>query len=193
MLPESVAVVARLARALESLGIPYVIGGSFASSLYGTPRATQDVDIVADLAATHVEPLVRALNGEFYLDAQTIRDAIQQRSVFNILHTATMFKADIFISPDDAWSRERLARACVETFDTPEGTVPVRFSSPEDTLLHKLVWYKLGNQVSDRQWSDALGLLKIQRGLLDDVYLNRWASVLGVADLLAHARSSIQA
>ena len=188
MAAEPALIVSRLAGVFQELGIAYVIGGSFASSLYGIPRATQDVDIVADLQAGQIAPLARALAGELHADADAMREALLHRSSFNILHRETMFKADIFISPDDAWSRERLARARAERIETPDGPVVVHFSSPEDTLLYKLVWYRPGNEVSDRQWGDAVGLLKIQSGRLDDGYLDRWAPVLGVPALLARAR-----
>jgi hypothetical protein len=99
-----------------------------------------------------------------------------------------MFKADVFIARDDAWSREEMARARTEELDTPEGKVTIRFASAEDTLLHKLVWYRLGNQVSDRQWSDILGVLKVQADSLDFEYLDLWAHRLNVSDLLSRAR-----
>lgn len=191
MAAEPTLVVARLAQVFQSLSIPYVIGGSFASSIYGIPRATQDVDIVADLRIEHANALVLSLQGEFFVDADVVRDAIRGTGSFNVLHSATMFKADVFVSPGDAWSHERLHRGRPEQFDTPEGPVTVRFSSPEDTLLHKLVWYRLGNEVSERQWHDVLGLLKVQRDHIDDGYLDRWAPVLQVADLLQRARTEL--
>jgi hypothetical protein len=101
---------------------------------------------------------------------------------------ATMFKADVFILQGDSWSREEMERAREEQFDVPEGKVTVRFASPEDTLLHKLIWYKLGNQISDRQWGDIIGVLKVQGELLDREYLDRWAPLLDVSDLLLRAR-----
>ena len=188
MLSEPLLVVARLARAFDDLGIRYVVGGSLASSIYGVPRATQDVDLVADIGLAHVEALTGALADEFYIDAGMIRDAIRRRASFNVVHLATMFKADIFIAESDAWSRAEMSRARTEQFDTPEGQVAIRFASPEDTLLHKLVWYKLGNEVSDRQWGDILGVLKVQADSLDDEYLDRSARSLDVSDLLRRAR-----
>jgi hypothetical protein len=116
-----------------------------------------------------------------------IRDAIHRRTSFNVVHLATMFKADIFIPSGNAWSREELARARIEEFDTPGGKVPIRFASAEDTLLHKLVWFKLGNEVSDRQWGDVAAMLKVQRDSLDRGYLERWAEQLDVAELLVRA------
>ena len=165
------------------------MGGSLASSVYGIPRATQDVDLVADLQTPHADKLERLLSADFYVDADMIREAILKRSSFNIIHLATMFKADVFIMKPDAWSREEMARARQEHLDAPEGQIAVRFASPEDILLHKLVWFRLGNEISDRQWSDIIGVLKIQGALLDNVYLDHWAPLLDVADLLARARS----
>ncbi len=106
MLSEPIQVVATVARAFDSLGIRYLIGGSVASSVYGVPRATQDVDLVADIRPNHVDALTSALMGEFYVDADMIRDAIQRRASFNVVHLATMFKADIFVLQGDSWSRE---------------------------------------------------------------------------------------
>lgn len=189
MLSEPVLVVAELARVLDGLGIRYVVGGSVASSLYGVPRATQDVDLVADVQLSHVGPLTAALVGSFYIDAEMIRDAIKHRSSFNVVHLATMFKADIFIMKGDSWSREEMTRARTEEVDVAENKVAIRFASPEDTLLHKLVWYKLGSQVSDRQWGDILGVLNVQGDALDQEYLDRWAPLLDVSSLLLRARS----
>lgn len=192
MLSEPIQVVATVARAFDSLGIRYLIGGSVASSVYGVPRATQDVDLVADIRPNHVDALTSALRGEFYVDADMIRDAIQRRASFNVVHLATMFKADIFVLQGDSWSREEMSRARTEVLELPEGQAQLRFASPEDVLLHKLIWYKLGNQISDRQWSDVLGVLKIQGEHLDQLYLDRWAPLLDVFALLVRARKEAQ-
>lgn len=188
MLSEPVLVVAELARVFDAIGIRYVVGRSVASSLYGIPRATQDVDLVADVKGSHVDAIVAALTGGFYVDDEMIRDAIKRRASFNVVHLATMFKADVFIMQGDSWSREEMVRARTEEIDVPAGRVTIRFASPEDTLLHKLIWYKLGNQVSDRQWGDILGVLKVQGEALDHGYLDRWAPLLDVSDLLLRAK-----
>ena len=156
--------------------------------IYGIPRATQDVDLVADLNVSHVDAMVNALAGEFYIDADMIRDAIKRRASFNVVHLGTRFKADVFILQQDSWSREEMARARTEHFDMPEGRVAVSFASPEDTLLHKMIWYKLGNQISDRQWGDIMGVFKVQGEALDQEYLELWAPLLDVSALLLRAR-----
>jgi hypothetical protein len=189
MLSEPILVVTKLVTAFDVLAVPYIVGGSLASSVYGIPRATQDVDLVADLKETDSEKLERLLRSEFYVDADMIREAIVKRASFNVVHLETMFKADVFIMKGDAWSRGEMSRARQEQLGGPDGPVTVRFASPEDTLLHKLVWYRLGNEISDRQWADILGIIKIQGELLDNEYLDRSASVLNVYDLLSRARS----
>ena len=189
MLSEPILVVAQIVNAFDTLGVEYVVGGSLASSVYGIPRASQDVDLVAKMNAAHAEPLARLLRSDFYVDVDMILDAVRRRASFNVIHLATMFKADVFVMKGDSWSREEMQRARAEELTGPQGPLTIRFASPEDTLLHKLVWYRLGNEISDRQWGDILGVFKVQGSLLDDEYLDRWAAALDVADLLARARS----
>ena len=80
-------------RVLEDLDVPYLVGGSLASSFHGTPRSTNDVDLVADLRLAHVPLLAAALEADFYLDRDRIRSAVRSRSSFNIIFLETMFKA----------------------------------------------------------------------------------------------------
>ena len=187
MLGAPLAVVAKLVAVLDGLRIPYAVGGSLASSLHGVPRATNDVDVVADLRGAHVTRFVSAIENEFYVDAHMIRSAVAERSSFNVFDQATMLKIDVFVPDADEWIVEELARARSETFDIGGQPTPIRFASPEDTLLYKLVWYRLGGEQSDRQWGDVLGVIKIQGNRLDGEYLRRWARHLKVTDLLDKA------
>ncbi|MBI2377443.1 MAG: hypothetical protein HYV07_25810 [Deltaproteobacteria bacterium] len=187
---EPLIVVAEIASVLDSLGVVYVIAGSVASSLHGIPRATQDVDLVAALRYPHVKPFAAALEGRFYVDEDSVRSAVLRRSSFNVIHLETMFKADIFVSSDDPWIESELSRFRPESIDLSDRSAVVRFASAEDVLLHKLVWFRLGNEVSERQWKDIVGVLKIQGDRIDQEYLRRWAPHLRVADLLERALSS---
>ena len=190
-LSEPLLVVARLAATFDELSVPYIVGGSLASSVYGVPRATQDVDLVDNFRLEHVEPFTASLTDEFYVDPDMARDAIQRRASFNVVHLATLFKADIFVPSWDSWTRGEFGRGRAEQFDVAEKSVTIRFASPEDTLLHKLVWYKLGNEISDRQWRDVIGIMKVQGELLDNSYLDTWADAIDVASLLNRARREI--
>lgn len=182
----ALAVALEVARALERLGVPYLVGGSVASSLYGIPRSTQDVDLLADLRDQHVEPLVAALGDRFYVDSERVRQAVERRSSFNVIQLATMFKVDLFVLEDDPLSQAEMARRRrVRVGDGPDEHLEV--ASAEDTVLQKLLWYRLGSGVSDRQWGDLVGILKVQRGRLDLAYLERWAREADVVDLLHRA------
>jgi hypothetical protein len=170
----------------ERLGIAYAVGGSLASSLHGIPRSTQDVDIVAAIGQEHVPDLVAAFRDTFYLDEGAIRDAIEQHASFNLIQLQTLLKVDIFVAKDDAASREQMQRR--QRFSVGED--PRRdlvVASPEDVVAHKLYWFSLGDEVSDRQWQDALGVLEVGRDRLDLLYLRHIAGLLGVENLLRRA------
>jgi len=183
---ETTRITLLVTQTLERLGIPYAVGGSLASSLHGVMRSTLDVDIVADMKLEHIPALIAALSKEFYADDEMIKDAIERRSSFNLIHYETAFKVDIFIRKLRAFDGMQLKRrrSLVITADPEESVYVV---SPEDTILSKLEWYRLGDEVSDRQWRDILGVLKTRAGELDSAYLRKWADELKVSDLLERA------
>jgi hypothetical protein len=186
VLPEVVHVLMLVTTALEGLQIPYLVGGSMASALYGVARSTLDADIVVDIRQDQAQELVSALGGDFYVDGEMIRGAIDNRSSFNLIHLETMFKVDVFIQKDRPFDRMQLKRRIEQVFIAESGQKAF-FTSPEDIILAKLEWYRLGNEISDRQWRDILGVLKVQAGRLDLDYLHKWAAELKVADLLQRA------
>ena len=183
---EPIEVTLKVTDIFEKLGVAYLIGGSLASTLYGMVRTTQDSDIVAEMRLEHLQPFVAALQDEFYLDDEMIAEAIRRHSCFNIIHRETMFKVDVFIPQPRPFLQSQLARAQRQTF-LFEKDVNAKFASPEDTILSKLEWYRLGGEISERQWRDILGVLKIRAGELDMNYLRQWASELKVGDLLERA------
>jgi len=183
--PDILVSLIPLIEVLDELGVPCHIGGSVASSIYGIPRLTIDIDIIADLQQEHVQPLVMQLQADYYIDADMIRDAIRRRSSFNLIHLDTMLKVDVYIPKSRSFDQEELRRVQQEAL--LEGSRPFYVASPEGTILNKLEWYKMGGEVSDRQWNDILGVLKVQGAHLDMAYLQHWAAVLNVTDLLERA------
>lgn len=171
---------------LDDLGIPYVIGGSMASIIHGMLRTTMDVDIVADMQPEHVGPFVAKLHNAFYADETAIHQATQRRSSFNLIHLTTMFKVDIFLPKERAFDQQQLKRRVAEHIGTDEAA-QIWVLTPEDVVLAKLDWFRLGGEVSERQWRDILGVLKTQGATLNLEYLRHWAQDLGVADLMERA------
>jgi sugar/nucleoside kinase (ribokinase family) len=167
----------------ERLGIDYFIGGSVASSAYGIARATVDVDLIAKIETKHVDNLVKALEKNYYIDAGMITNAIQEKSSFNLIHLETMIKIDIFILRDQPYDLKAFDRRQTDTLDE-ESARKFYLSSPEDVILSKLQWYHLGGRLSQQQWKDVLGVLKVQGDRLDLKYLKYWASKLNLSDLL---------
>lgn len=181
-----------LIQLLDQRAIRYYIGGSVASSAHGLPRTTIDVDIVVELTHAHVEMMVGALQGNFYIDVEMIRTAIDNQTSFNIIHLETFIKLDIFIlksTPYDQMTMQRTTTGTLAPDDSDE--LIVKFLSPEDTVLHKLYWFRLGGEQSERQWRDLIGVMKVQTDNLDRDYMQQWARQLGVSDLLERALGEV--
>ena len=179
--------------AFDWLEIPFLVGGSLASSTHGLPRQTNGIDMLADLGPERVEEFCGRRGPEFYVDASEARRAVEAGRAFNVIHRGGAYKFDIFPVNNDPFARSeiqrrRYARASIVGIEHIEFPV----ASAEDTILSKLVWYCKGGEASDRQWNDILGILKVQAAALDDGYLSRWAAELGVASLLERARRSLQ-
>ena len=171
--------VGRLVRRLESLGVPYMVAGSVASSHHGLPRATNDADIVIDPTPEGLEALVTALAADgYYVDAKVARDALRARRLFNVIDPESAFKVDLIIRKERPFSREEFSRR--ERRDL--GGLAASVATPEDTILSKLEWARKGGG-SDRQIEDALGVLRVGADRIDRSYIARWAAALGVEDL----------
>ncbi len=192
MLTDAFLVAHIVARTFEQLGVDYLIGGSLASSIYGTPRSTQDVDFVADLREEHIPALVAALEPDFHIDAEALRRAIRSQRSTNLIHLATMYKADIFILKAHPHAREEMRRRKLEPLGSDAKAPAVYFSTAEDIVLEKLLWFVKGGGTSDKQWTDISNVLKHQIPTLDQVYLQHWAAELGLTDLLTQALQAAQ-
>ncbi|MBI4132107.1 MAG: hypothetical protein HY474_00570 [Candidatus Sungbacteria bacterium] len=167
---------------LDRLGISYLITGGIAVLVWGRPRFTADIDIVVELKAGDVPALSDALRGlapDGYLDPAQMERAIAARGEFNFIDGASGVKVDFWIlKEDDAFDRSRLGRRVAKEVLGER----VHFSSPEDLILIKLLWYK--TSPSSRQLEDAESVFKISGGMLDRAYLREWGARLGVEELL---------
>ena len=184
-------IIKMLTDILDELKIGYAIGGSIASSIYGTPRFTQDADITVQPFLSVAEQLYEILKNDFYISKDAMYQSLQNRSGFNIVHFATAFKIDIFIQTENVFHRQMFSRN--RKLQLGQSSKAVSFVSPEDIILLKLDWYKQSGCVSERQLSDVLGVLAGQKNNLDFDYLKKWASTLGLNEPLQKAISESEA
>ena len=176
----------RIAALLDSLEIPYVLGGSLASSLVGEPRTTLDLDFAIRLRSEDVAPLLAALGTEYYVSSEAVQSAVARTASFNIVKLDSVEKVDLFVLGDGLLDRRQLARRQrLVVSESPRRELWV--GSPEDQVLRKLDGYRAGGGVSDRQWRDVLGILAVQAARLDRADLESAAADLGLAELLARA------
>ncbi|HEX8089641.1 MAG TPA: hypothetical protein VF762_12345 [Blastocatellia bacterium] len=183
---DQIDVLLMVVTALEKPGIPYVIGGSYASSLHGLARASMEVDLLAAIKQEQVSGLTAELRPEFYANDRAIKQAVQSGRLFNLVHIETAFKVDVFIARAGGFDEKQLERRRpVALASDPKRMAYV--ATPEDTILAKLNWYRRGNEVSDQQWRDISGVIKVQSDKLDLEYLRHRARELNVSDLLEQA------
>jgi hypothetical protein len=178
---------------LDRVEIPYLVVGSVASGSYGLARQTNDIDIVADFRRIDLEAFLQLMKVEFYLDSETAAEAIRLGRSFNAIHRKGAFKFDFFPAGDEGFNDSELRRRRYIISVIPRlQHLEFPISSPEDTILAKLVWFRKGGEVSDRQWHDVLGILRVQVNRLEYGYLTDWANKLGVLNLLHRARSEAE-
>lgn len=179
MLPEFLQ---RVIDTLERLNVPYAVTGSWASTAYGLPRTTHDLDLVVNLHPDQVEALATSFESPIYADRAWMQVAIARGEMFNIIEPASGLKVDCWpLAPGPYAQAQFGRRRQVQIADRV-----VWMLAPEDVILAKLRWYR--ETASDTQWRDVVGVIKLQAGDLDEAYLVRWATELGVSELLVRAR-----
>ncbi len=171
---------------LADLHIPYAVGGSVASSIFGEPRASADADLIAEISQAQLSGLLARLEGAYYVSEDAARDATRRHSSFNIIHLDTMYKVDIFVAGPSQMDREQLRRR-VRVALTAAPDTDAFVTAAENLVVRKLDWFRQSGELSDRQWRDVLGILKIQAGALDMSYLRQNAQEAGLQALLDRA------
>jgi|SRR3972149_9842942 len=159
--------------------IDYMVTGSIVSSLQGEPRVTHDIDILINLEPASIPALVKAFpQPRYYLPGNSIKEAIERKSMFNILDTEHGDKVDFWILTDEPFDMSRFRRK----YDEDVFGFKMKLSRPEDTILAKLKWAKMSGG-SEKQFTDSLRVYEVQYGNLDLEYLDTWISRLQVNDL----------
>lgn len=173
----------RMVATLDRAGIPFMLTGSFASSLHGVVRATQDIDLVIAPTAEQLRELVADLPAdEYYVDLDAALDALRRQTQFNIIDLSTGWKIDLVIRRDRAFSRQEFdRRQPVEYAD-----VRLHVATAEDVIIAKLEWSKMGG--SRRQIEDAAGVIRLRADEIDRSYIEAWVEQLGLMEQWGEAR-----
>jgi hypothetical protein len=178
--------VGAVGAALDAVGATWAIGGSLASAVHGEPRATNDVDLVAQLSEAGARDLAARLGDDFHADVDAMTAAVRARSSFNLVDTRSFIKIDVFVPPRGPLGLGQLDRRV--TLPVVAGLRALPVLGPEDVVLQKLRGYELGGRVSDRQWRDIVSVLRASAPTLDAEYLDAVAAPGGLAELLERAR-----
>lgn len=179
------------AGALAAAGVRYAVGGSWASTAFGEPRFTNDVDVLVDFTEDSLRRFFKHLPAGFYADLDQALVSMRVGRPFNLIHLQSFLKFDLFPAAAFALGADELDRAITLEINGLSSQ-PVRFVTPEDVVLAKLNWYRSGGNVSEVQWRDILGILRSRKISLDWNYVEGGARKLGLTDALARARGESQ-
>ncbi|MFC1820479.1 hypothetical protein ACFLZG_05290 [Thermodesulfobacteriota bacterium] len=180
---EQLEFVKLIASRLDSVGIPYMMTGSMAMATYSIPRMTRDIDLVVEIKPVDVDKIVNLFSMDCYIDRDSVREAVEAHSMFNIIHNEWVVKADFIIRKNEEYRREEFSRRQKMVIED----VTIFVVSVEDLILSKLVWGKQFQ--SELQLRDVHQMISTVSGL-EWKYMQKWASVLGIDELLGKARNN---
>lgn len=175
----------RVMDALNASGIAYMTVGSFSTNLYGIYRSTQDADFVIQAGAGAVSDLAQKLGPPFRLDPQLSFETITGTSRYVFTIDGSPFKVELFLLSDDPHDQERFGRRV--PLDLAGRTV--YFPTPEDVIITKLRWSRLGRRQKDVE--DVRNVLGVQSRRLDWAYIQKWCEQHSTRELLEQIRASL--
>lgn len=180
---DELELIKEVASRLGKAGIEYMMTGSMAMAVYASPRMTRDIDMIIQVSPEDAGKIVELFRDDFYIDEPSVRDAIRNRGMFNIIHNESIIKVDFIVRKDEEYRTLEFSRRQQIDIDG----VLVSIVAPEDLILSKLVWGKQSN--SELQLSDVRQMLAVLTDL-DNDYLDKWSRELGVDGLLKKAREN---
>jgi hypothetical protein len=176
VMSEELEVLLLVAQRLTAANIPYMVTGSMAANYYTVPRMTRDIDLVAELSESDVDRIVELFDADFYIDREAAQQAVRDKGIFNIIHSAYVIKVDLIVRQDQAYRREEFSRRREVTVEGQRLSIV----APEDLILSKLDWAK--DTRSEVQLADVRKMLRSVEGL-DRQYLAHWSQALGIESL----------
>ena len=173
---DEIEVLRIVTQRLDAEGIPYMVTGSMAVNYYGVPRMTRDIDVVVELSVADLDRVCALFQDDFYLERVAVREAIERRTTFNVIHTSRVVKVDFVVRKDTEYRRTEFARKRRVSL---EGH-PFLIVAPEDLIISKLEWAR--DTRSEVQLADVRNLLRSVPEL-DTRYIEQWTTRLGLGPL----------
>jgi hypothetical protein len=164
-----------ITKRLDRAGLDYMLTGSIALNYYAEPRMTRDIDIVVALEPKDADLVVALFENDYYVPRNAVMRALANRTLFNIIHTESIFKVDCIIRKNTEYRRLEFQRRQRVDVDG----VSIWIVSKEDLIISKLLWAK--DSHSSFQLRDVRNLLKSS---YDADYLEAWTHRLGLEELL---------
>ena len=189
MEPGPLETIILVAQILERHGVAYALGGSLASSFFGTPRSTVDVDLAIDVPQVARDALLEELGTVFYVPEEAARVALDDAGSFNLLGDRGRAKVDLFVLGAghlDRWQIERRVRV-----DLADLGAVLWVSAPAEQVLRKLEWFRAGGEQPDRLRSDVIGILRSSGPDIDVERLRHDADLIGLGDLVGRALAQV--
>jgi hypothetical protein len=178
------SILERLSSALATAQVPYMLTGSFASSLHGSPRVTHDIDIVIAPTLGSLNQLLKQFPEEqYYASREAALQAYGSEGMFNVIDLETGWKVDFIIRKQRPFSLEEFERRREAEIEGAR----IFVASPEDVIVAKLEWAKLGE--SERQLRDAASIVATRGSELDEAYISRWVERLDLQTQWEKAKS----
>lgn len=160
---------------LEEARLAYMITGAWSVIYYGRVRTSHDLDFLVEIKPADISKIVNLIKkegAEFLFQEDAIEAAIENSTMFNVIYLPTMDKIDFWVLNNEDHDKARLGRKVkVEAW----GQI-MWLSSPEDTIVQKLVWY--GKSRIEKHLIDAAFVWQIQKPKLDVEYISKWAKKL---------------
>jgi hypothetical protein len=161
---------------LDSSAIPYMVSGSIAANFYTTPRMTRDIDIVIEVEKEDAQKLFSLFSDDFYIDIESVKRAIRDEHMFNIIHNEAIIKVDFIIRKETDYRKIEFKRRRSIFF---EG-LKIYITSPEDLIVSKLFWAK--DSFSEMQIRDVKNLMNTLPEL-DREYIEKWIQQLRIEEI----------
>ncbi|MEO0103665.1 MAG: hypothetical protein ABIK40_05265 [candidate division WOR-3 bacterium] len=179
-------VIKKVINILDKLNIPYLLTGALSVVYYGEPRATHDIDLVIQIKEDDITLLMKGFQDNFFIDEESIRNALKERSMFNAVHKDTNFKVDFWILTEDKFNKEMFNRRVKRNILGIEIYLP----TPEDVIINKLEWFKMSN--IDKHYYDALSVYCVQKDNLDIEYIKNCCKAKSILEIFERMEEEIK-